>query len=381
MSNKPRVLIVDDQQGVLDMLSLFFERAGFDVTTAENGHTALENINDKQPDIVILDVMMPDISGIDVCRQLRAKPQTAQMPIIMLSAKGELDDKVSGFEAGADDYVTKPVARQELLARANALLHRAQFTKTPMAHVIAFVGAKGGVGVTTVAINVAAILGANEKSVTLVELQAHPGSMVHHMNLALAQDLGDLLALDASELNWREVNRRIVHHSSGLRLLTAPQDSAEYCLTLEHAQAIVDALMVRTEYLLLDLPTIAGEATRYVLEQAEQIVLITEPEMVSVKAAKAKMETLQNWSLTNRTRIVMLSRSPSATMMRRDEIETELGLPHGGESVIAAIPPSPEAFQQASQMGIPVVIGKPHILSARALAELADWLTKHTQDV
>jgi pilus assembly protein CpaE len=381
MSSKPQVLLVDDQPGVLEMLGLFFERAGFLVEKATDGKAALQLVKDSPPDIVVLDVMMPGMSGIEVCKQLRSQPQTSQLPIIMLSAKGEVDDKIAGFEAGADDYVAKPVARQELLARANALLHRAQYAKIPTARIITFVGAKGGVGTTTVAINIAAALNVEEKSVTLVELQSYPGTMVYHLNMALAQDLGDLLALDSSELNWREVNRRVLQHTSGLRLLTAPQDATDFALSVEHAKGIVDALTIRTDYLILDIPTVAGDAMREVLEVTDLIVLITEPEIVSVKATKAKLNTLRDWSLSDRVRIIILSRSPSASMMRRDEVETELGLSSNSERIIGVIPPAPEAFQQASQMGIPAIINKPHILSARALTEIANWITRYTQDI
>lgn len=381
MSSKPRVLLVDDQPGVLEMLGLFFDRAGFIVEKATDGQAALQIVSETQPDIVVLDVMMPGMSGIEVCKHLRSQPKTAQLPIIMLSAKGEVDDKLIGFEAGADDYVAKPVARQELLARANALLHRAQYTKIPTAHVITFVGAKGGVGTTTVAINVAAALNTDSKSVTLVELQSHPGTMIHHLNMALAQDLGDLLALDPSNLNWREVNRRVVQHASGLRLLTAPQDAADFALSVEHARAIVDALTIRTDYLILDIPIMAGEAIREVLEMTDLIVLVTEPEIVSVKAARAKLETLHDWSLSDRTRIVILSRSPSASMMRRDEVEVELGLQPNGDTIIGVIPPAPEAFQQASQMGIPVIINKPHVLSSKALTEVANKIALYTREI
>lgn len=381
MSSKPRVLLVDDQPGVLEMLGLFFDRAGFIVEKATDGQAALQIVSETQPDIVVLDVMMPGMSGIEVCKHLRSQPKTAQLPIIMLSAKGEVDDRLIGFEAGADDYVAKPVARQELLARANALLHRAQYTKIPTAHVITFVGAKGGVGTTTVAINVAAALNTDSKSVTLVELQSHPGTMIHHLNMALAQDLGDLLALEPSNLNWREVNRRVVQHASGLRLLTAPQDAADFALSVEHARAIVDALTIRTDYLILDIPIMAGKAIREVLEMTDLIVLVTEPEIVSVKAARAKLETLRDWSLSDRTRIVILSRSPSASMMRRDEVEVELGLQPNGDTIIGVIPPAPEAFQQASQMGIPVIINKPHVLSSKALTEVANKIALYTREI
>jgi CheY-like chemotaxis protein/MinD-like ATPase involved in chromosome partitioning or flagellar assembly len=346
-----------------------------------DGLAALKKINEAQPDIVVLDVMMPGMSGIEVCRQLRSQPQTAQLPIIMLSAKGEVDDKLVGFEAGADDYVSKPVARQELLARANALLHRAQYTKIPTARIITFVGAKGGVGTTTVAINVAAALNSDDKKVTIVELQSHPGTMVHHLNMALAQDLGDLLALDPAQLNWREVNRRVVQHASGLRLLTAPQDAAEFTLSVAHARSIVDALTIRTDCLILDIPTVAGKVMHEVLELADLIVLVTEPEIVSVKATRAKMATLHDWSLSDRARIVILSRSSSATMMRRNEIEIELGLQPNSDTILGVIPPAPEAFQQASQMGIPVIINKPHILASRALTEVANKISLYTHEI
>jgi DNA-binding response OmpR family regulator len=381
MSRKPQVLLVDDQVGVLDMLGLFFDRAGFTVEKATSGQEALEKVKEAQPDIVVLDVMMPGMSGIEVCRHLRSQPQTSKIPIIMLSAKGEVDDKLAGFEAGADDYVSKPVARQELLARANALLHRAQYTKIPTARVIGCVGAKGGVGTTTVAINIASALKSEEKSVTLVELQSHPGTMVHHLNMALAQDLGDLLALEPSQLNWREVNRRVLQHSSGIRLLTAPQDAADFSLSMEHARSIVDALTIRTDYLLLDLPTIAGDVIREVLELTDLIIMVMEPEVVSVKAAKAKLETLRDWSLSDRVRIVLLSRSASTMMMRRDQVEVELGLQQNSDKIIGVIPPSPEAFQQASQVGIPVIINKPHILSSRALMEVAEKVSLSTRAI
>lgn len=381
MSRKPQVLLVDDQPGVLDMLGLFFDRAGFAVEKATNGQEALEKVKNVRPDIVVLDVMMPGMSGIEVCRHLRSQPITSQIPIIMLSAKGEVDDKLAGFEAGADDYVSKPVARQELLARANALLHRAQYTQTPTARVIAFVGAKGGVGTTTVAINVASALKTEEKSVTLVELQSHPGTMVYHLNMALAQDLGDLLALESSELNWREVNRRVLQHSSGIRLLTAPQDAADLSLSVEHAQSIVDALTIRTDYLLLDLPTVSGEVVREVLAVADLIVMVLEPETVSVKATNAKLATLRDWSLSDRVRLVLLSRSPSTMMMRRNQVEVELGLQPNSDMIIGVVPPAPEAFQQASQMGIPVIINKPHILSSRALMEVAEKVAVSTREI
>lgn len=124
MITKPRVLIVDDDPAALRMIEYIFDRADYEVYLAATGPEALSKANEAKPDLVILDVMMPKVTGLEVCQRLRAQPALARLPIIMLSAKDQLEDKVNGFEAGADDYVSKPVEPQELLARAKALLHR-----------------------------------------------------------------------------------------------------------------------------------------------------------------------------------------------------------------------------------------------------------------
>jgi DNA-binding response OmpR family regulator len=124
MTTKPRVLIVDDDPNALRLIGYIFDRAGYETHLAANGPEALSRVNEVEPDLIILDVMMPDVSGLEVCERLRARPTTARLPIIMLSAKDQVDDKVGGFEAGADDYVSKPVDPKELLARATAVLNR-----------------------------------------------------------------------------------------------------------------------------------------------------------------------------------------------------------------------------------------------------------------
>ncbi|MFQ5401068.1 MAG: response regulator [Anaerolineae bacterium] len=374
--NKLRVLLVDDHAEVLKLLGLMFQKAGYEVYTAKDGHEALIKAREVAPNLILLDVMMPGLSGIEVCRQLRADATTAHVPIIMLSAKGQVPDKVLGFEAGADDYVTKPVARQELLARASALLQRVQFAQkgqTSSARIIAVIGAKGGVGATSVAVNVAITLVMEEKSVTLVELQDYMGTVDIQLNMVPAQDLGDVLSLEPNELGWREVNRSVVEHTSGLKLLAAPHDGAEYQLTAKHVDAIIDALQIRADFLFLDLPDLAGNAVRRALEHAHHVWLITEPEMLSIKAASAKIALLKEWTLASKVRPIVVSRTPSAMLMKREAVERAL---HIGTAnpILRFIPPSPEAFQQSTQVGIPLVLYKPDILASQSLRELAHWL-------
>jgi DNA-binding response OmpR family regulator len=119
-----KILIVEDEPGMVAGLRDNFEFEGYEVLTARDGVAGLERALKESPDLVLLDVMMPRMSGLDVCKQLKAK--RPQIPIIMLTARGQEVDKVVGLELGADDYVTKPFSIRELLARVKAVLRRAQ---------------------------------------------------------------------------------------------------------------------------------------------------------------------------------------------------------------------------------------------------------------
>ena len=121
-----KILLVDDEPAQLELLRYNMEKAGFDTVLADNGRAALDMVAEEEPDLVVLDWMMPEASGIDVCRELRARAGTKLMPIIMVSARGEEGDLALGLDSGADDYVTKPFSPRELVARVKALLRRAR---------------------------------------------------------------------------------------------------------------------------------------------------------------------------------------------------------------------------------------------------------------
>jgi two-component system phosphate regulon response regulator PhoB len=123
MSSK-RLLLVEDDRSLAELITFHFERAGYVVTRTGDGEEALLLSDEIHPDLILLDWMIEGISGIEVCRRLRRRPATAHVPIVMLTARGEEDDRVRGLETGADDYVTKPFSPKELVARAAAVLRR-----------------------------------------------------------------------------------------------------------------------------------------------------------------------------------------------------------------------------------------------------------------
>ncbi|MFZ1059161.1 MAG: response regulator [Candidatus Rokuibacteriota bacterium] len=126
-----QVLVVEDEPDIRDLIVLHLEREGFRARTAQNGADALKQIRTAPPDLVVLDLMLPELDGLEVCRRLRRDPSTASVPVIMLTAKGDEADRVVGLELGADDYVTKPFSPKELVARVRAVLRRARPPEGP----------------------------------------------------------------------------------------------------------------------------------------------------------------------------------------------------------------------------------------------------------
>jgi two-component system phosphate regulon response regulator PhoB len=121
---RPRILLVEDDANLVELIRYNLDKEGFDVVSTPDGEEALVLAEEERPDVVVLDWMIANLSGIEVCRRLRRAPETAALPIIMLTARAEEGDRVRGLETGADDYVTKPFSPRELVARVRALLRR-----------------------------------------------------------------------------------------------------------------------------------------------------------------------------------------------------------------------------------------------------------------
>lgn len=121
-----KILIVDDEQDITELISYNLEREGFSTIKAFNGDKIFPIIKSQKPDLIILDLMLPGMNGLDICKGIRANPDTARLPVIILTAKGDEVDKIIGLEIGADDYMTKPFSVKELIARVRTILRRVQ---------------------------------------------------------------------------------------------------------------------------------------------------------------------------------------------------------------------------------------------------------------
>jgi len=290
------ILAVDDNIVNLKVVSATLQKGGYEVQTAQSGPEALEKCRQKIPDLILLDINMPEMDGYEVCRRLRKKPSTSNTPIMMLTANDTLEEKIKGFDAGADDYMTKPYQPTELLVRIGVLLRRAARVETQKIAVDPKVSAvfslRGGVGVSVLAVNLAAayrqIWG---ESVVLVDMVMNMGQDALMLNLPLRNTWADIGSIPPQEIDEEVVQNVLLEHHSGLKVLAAPRTSVEgEGVKTDSIRKVLEILREKFSYVVLDLPHDFSDITLTGLDYADDVIMLMAPELASVRATVGALE-------------------------------------------------------------------------------------------
>jgi DNA-binding response OmpR family regulator len=369
-----KILIVDDEPNLLRLIGYALQIEGYEIVTAECGAEGLSKVAEERPDLVVLDVMLPDMTGIEVCQQLRSTPEAAGLPIIMLSARAQSADKIRGLQVGADEYVTKPVDLGEMVVRVGALLERThrlrQLQPERSGKVLGFMGAKGGVGTTTVVLNVASVLASQEKSVIAVELRPYHGTFSSSLNCEPAQNLSHLLDLPVERINQRELAACLVKFVPGFRVMFGPQKVEEFFdVEPEYAEAIVGGLAAMADYVVVDLPCYVPYEHRAKLGLCDFVGLVVEPEPTCVMSGKTTHQLLRSWGLSGEI-VGAIVVNHGLLRMGLEDIRTELGC-----GIVGVVPPATNGCIGAQQRGVPLAFHEPDHLTAISLKEIAGRLS------
>lgn len=375
-----KILIVDDDLESLKLVGLMLQRRGFEVSAAHNGDQALIKAKTERPDLIILDVMMPGMDGYQVCQQLRATPETAHVPVLMFTAKTLVGDKVAGFQAGADDYLTKPIHPNELVSHVEALLQRveqapAAASDTARARIIGVIGAKGGVGTSTLTVNLSVamhqLLGEDgtasnkEYPVCLVDLQAGWGSVALLMGQQPEKGWGALQRHSASRLNADILGQHLIPHVSGVHYLPAsPAPSGEVLPPAELVRRVLDLLDQLAAFVFLDLGNTLNEAASQALRRCDVVLVVVEPEPLCVRMAQELMDRFKRMNLTQDVRVVAVKRFGA-------EIEQDVAADLEPDGVIDF---APSVVHQAVRQGTPFVLLSPDSAIAGQVRALAQAL-------
>ncbi len=345
-----KVLLVEDDEMMRKMTAMVLKKQGFEILPAENGPVALELLSLNQPDIILLDVMMPGMDGFTVCSKIRTMPNFCHTPIIMLTALDNLENKVKGFDAGADDYIAKPFETAELVARMNVLLRRfdtapAEVGAHEPAQTIAVFSLRGGSGVTTIAVNLAAGLSQLWSSrVALVDMVATAGQTAMFLNQSLRNSWADLFVEDADEIEEDMVLSAMLPHESRVRTLASPSHPGQSeLLTPQITSRVLDLLQTSFPYVVLDMPHDLGERTLVALDHSNIILIIAQPEIASLRAARLALETFETLQYQDKKIYVVLNWTfPHHGLALKDierllKAKIDLVLPHAADEFILAL--------------------------------------------
>jgi len=343
------IYVVDDNELNLKMVSAALTAVGYEVQTANNAAEALANIPAARPALAILDVVMPDMDGYELCRRLRAQPETAKLPIIILTSLTEMDERLKGFDAGADDFIAKPFNPQELQARVKVLLRRFAPQEIPsatfQAEATAVFSLRGGVGVSTIATNLAVGFAQIWNApVCLADMCFINGQSALMLDIPLRNGWGDLAPIPPNEIDAEVLHQVLLTHESGLRALACPKriEDAE-ALSAEQAQKTLTLLKSQFEYLVFDLPHDFSATTLAALDAADRIVLLLSPELASVRCASVALEAFDKLGYSPGKTKLLLNWTFNGKGLARSEIEkavkrkVDVVLPNAGDALVSAL--------------------------------------------
>lgn len=374
ISMAEKILIVDDDADTLRLVGLMLQRQGYEVITASNGPQALQKAEEEEPDLVLLDVMMPGMDGYEVARRLRANPITASTPILMFTAKAQIDDKLVGFESGADDYLTKPTHPAELQAHVRALLarraHEAKKKTVATATVIGVLAARGGLGVTSIAANLGAALYQPQVSEVIVgEMVPGNGTLGLDLGFEDREGLDRLLRLPPQEITRQKTLESLVRHSSGLRFLLASERPSEKVLVgqVDQYVVILTRLVTLANFVILDLGNGIFPFTQKILPSCHQLLIVTEPSPNTVFHTRVLINDLKQMGVDeSRLKVVLNSRVRSETILPITEVQNRLAYP-----LVVTIIPAPELFHIASRSKTLAFLVQRDNLAMRQIEKLA----------
>ncbi len=358
-----RILVIDDDTDQLRMIQLALERRGeHEAILSAEGVEGLAQARETLPDLAIVDVMMPGMTGYEVCRRLRQDARTASIPIIVLTARGQAVDREAALEAGADAHIPKPIAMGALLEQVDEMLEQhpgSRYTRT-----VALLSLRGGVGVTTLAVNAAATRARQGGSVCLVDLCPSSGHAALQLGLRPEPNWSDLIEIGVPD--GEAVEARLLEHGSGVRLLASPVvPLVKRELRGATVEKLLQALGERFDLLVVDTASALSEATIAALDGATEAWLIAAAEAASIQSSLGTIRALGDRSDPLR---IIVNRTAREGQLSPEAIEGVL------KRTAAGIIPFDARQAKALAEGTPLALSNPDAPLAAAVGQLVEKL-------
>lgn len=360
----PRVLIIDDDRITLRVIETALKRLNYEVTTANSGEEGLKLVKGDLPDVIVTDRMMPGIDGFELTRRLRRDPSLNHIPILVLTGEAELEDKLEAFEAGADDYLSKPFEAAELAARLTALLRRTEaFTKlknrgqdpSDMAHLVAVHSLRGGVGCSSLAVNLAlAYAKIWQMPTLLMDMVLNAGHVSLMLNKPLKRNWGDLQSFAVEDLDINGLRGIISRYDEHFHYVASPSSPIDAeNIGADIIFAGMQMLRPRYHYMVADLPHDFSQVTLDTLDAADEILLVLAPDMASIRAAAIALDTYEKLDYPAEKIKLVINWTFAEGGVAHKKIETALK-----HIVSLVVPFAPAHFINAINRGMPILTNR-----------------------
>ena len=376
-----RVLLIDDEPFYYKLLNRPMKDAGHEFEYSKSGKDGLAKVSAKKPDIIIVDLRLPDISGHEILQRLRRDANFTNIPVIVITAKNELGDKLKAFELGADDYLIKPFQPEELVARMRILARRGRALQIvsemekgdeDLTTVVAVHSLRGGVGTTSVAVNLA--LAFNEiwnKSTLLMDAVLSAGQVAMMLNSNPRFTWEDLVEIELGNLDEDVIKDLPTKHSSGLSFVAAPKTPiALDTFSDEFWRLILEHMTRQFEFIVIDTAHDFSDVTIQMLNVADHIVLVVAPEMSSLRAAMSTLDIYEKLGFPKEKVKLVLNQNSSITGIRQVQIEKVLEAP-----MTSQFPYEPDEVIRAINFGEPFLLKDYDLPISKEIEDLAYLLS------
>src|SRR5438128_5693364 len=371
-----RVLFVDDEGQIRKLVQTCRTKHGYVAATATDGYEALREIKRQKPHLVITDVSMPNLNGLELCRRLRSEAATARLPVIMLSAKKQADDILAGYAQGADEYVAKPVELAVLAAKVELLLRRvravdvAAGAPASRGRVCVVLHGKGGVGATTLAVNGALALASTMiYRVSVLDLSLEFANAGMLMDLKPEQTLSELSSVRIEDMSEDLFELFVARHPSGVRLVTGSQlpEHAEL-VTVPAVHHAIDRLRATSDYVVVDTAATFTQHTLAAIDSADLLAVVTSAHLASLKSAHDLLSVFDKLGIPKAKTMLVLNRITEAGL-QTDQVTRFFGRKPD------VIVPFSAAFDDARDTRKPLVASTASNVGSMSIRDFAAQIT------
>jgi len=376
-----RVLLIDDEQFYFKLIQKKLKESDYDLEYAKSSTEGLAKVSSFDPELLIVDLMLPDMDGFQILERLRRDPKFSSVPVIVITAKDQLDEKLKAFELGADDYVVKPFQPEELVARMGILIRRGRAAqaaqskaaeKSKNASLYVVHSLRGGLGCSSIVVNLGLAFDKLwGKTTLLVDGVLTAGQIALMLDAKSTATWENLVGINEETMDDAVVSEMMCEHKSGIRYIASPRfPIAADTFSNEILKLFMDKLKAQNDFIIADTSHDFSDMTINMLSMADSILLVMAPEMASLRSTISALEIYDRLGISVEKVKIILNNNSSNPAIKQAQLEKVLKRP-----IDFVLPYEAGEVNRALNFGHPFILANPDLQICLALEKMAYELT------